>query len=138
MTSDGEEQVHPVHNVFNILGNKGFLRGEEGINTLEAVQMFYKEIGVKARKPTLINENLFEKDVLESFPMGKSIPQFKAVITLVKKNSNNEDIFHAVRCSQLFVGSSDKKNYSCTHKKSCRKEGKQSAEERQDDCDGVR
>ena len=85
--------MHPVHNAFNILTNRGFLREEESINTLEAVRMFYEKIGENSRKPTLMNQ-----DVLEFCPMGNSVAEFQAVITLVKKVSDNEELlYHVVR-----------------------------------------
>ena len=97
-TLDGDEQVHPVYNALNILSNKGFLR-EEGIYTLEAVQIFDEENWQTPGKPTLKNQ-----DVLDFCPMGNSVPEFKAVITLVKKSSENLELsYHVDRVFTFYV-----------------------------------
>ena len=57
--SDGSEQQHSVPNAFKTLENKGFLRNE-GLNTLEAVQMFYKAICEEPMKPKCEEIDLLE------------------------------------------------------------------------------
>ena len=60
------KQAHCVHSAFNVLEYKGFLN-DEGINTLEAIQMFYDAIGGKPRKSGYV-----EKDLIDFCPPGQS------------------------------------------------------------------
>ena len=72
--------------------NKGFL-GDEGINRLGAVQEFYEKIEKDPSHPTLKTE-----DMLDFCPDGMNDPAYKAVITLVKRNSVTKEVsYHAVR-----------------------------------------
>ena len=89
----GPEQRHFVHNAFNILVNEGFLREEQGVYTLEAVQKFFEIINEKPRKATM------EIKDLETFcPPGVFTLKYQAVITLVYENSHTKQKnYHAVR-----------------------------------------
>ena len=60
------KQAHCVHSAFNMLEYKGFLN-DEGINTLEAIQMFYGAIGEQPRKSGYV-----EKDLIDFCPPGQS------------------------------------------------------------------
>ena len=88
----GEEQRHYIHNTFNVLVNEGFLRDQQGVQTLEVVQKFYKITKLKPRKATKI-----EIDILDLCPKGAHVLPSQAVITCVQiDSSTNEAYYHAV------------------------------------------
>ena len=81
------------HNAFNILVNEGFLRDQQGVQTLEVVQEFYKIVNEKPRKATRVKKDLIDF-------CGKYTLLYHAVITLLYHDSNtNVKSFHAVRVS---------------------------------------
>ena len=95
--SAGVEQQHYVHNALNILVNEGFLRNQQGAQSLEAVQKFYNIIKQPMRKATMHFEDLNSKDYC---PDGKSILEIQAVIVLFQEDSKtNEVFFHAAKVS---------------------------------------
>ena len=99
--SADEEQRHFVHNAFNVLTNEGFLRDQQGVQSLEVVQEFYKIIKEKPRRATQVAKDL--ESLCGSIP-GKFTLDYQAVITLVYEDSNtNEKYYHAVRVSKQFL-----------------------------------
>ena len=95
--SAGEEQRHYIHNVFNVLINQGFLRDQQGFESLEVVQKFYKISKLKPRKAQKV-----EIDILDLCPTGPHILPNQAVITCVQIDSTtSEAYYHAVRCSKF-------------------------------------
>ena len=88
---DGEEQQHRVSNAFNILANEGFLRDQQGVQTLEVVNEFYKIIEQELKRATLKVSNLL------SFcgKISDHEVEPKPVITLTK-TENGETFGHAV------------------------------------------
>ena len=97
--SAGEEQRHFVHNAFNVLINEGFLRDQQGAQSLEVVQNFYEIIKEPMRKA--IKQ---VKDLNTLFPPGKFTLDYQAVIILVYEDSKtNEKCYHAVRVSITWV-----------------------------------
>ena len=82
MVSAGDYQLHMTRNVFNVLGNGGFLR-DQGILTLESVQEFYKIMGEEPRDATKIVSNLLD---FCSQPGYRELPH-KPVITLTNTSS---------------------------------------------------
>ena len=96
---DSEEQQHCVANAFNILTNEGFLRDQQGVQTLEVVQKFYEITGQKLERATLKISNLLDfcnriGDDVEVQP--------KPVLTLKKTTENGETCFHAVVLKSYF------------------------------------
>ena len=77
----------------NILVNEGFLRDQQGVQSLEVVQKFYQIIKEPMRKATM------EVKDLNSFcPPGKFTFDNQAVILLVYKDTKTkEEYYHAVR-----------------------------------------
>ena len=103
MFSAGEEQRHFVNNAFNILINEGFLRDQQGVQTLEVVQKFYEIINESMRKATVV-----VKDLNTFCPSGKWTLDYQAVVILVYEDSqSNEKGYHAVRvfisCDNRFL-----------------------------------
>ena len=95
----GEEQRHYIHNTFNVLVNEGFLRDQQGVQTLEVVQKFYKITKLKPRKATKI-----EIDILDLCPRGLCVHPNQAVITCVQIDSTtNEAYYHAVTVSKQTI-----------------------------------
>ena len=95
LCSAGVEQRHTVVNAFNILVNGGFLRDQQGVQTLEVVQRFYEIINQPMPKA-----NMHMKDLNLFCPPGKLTLDYQAVVTLVYENSQtNEKYYHAVRVS---------------------------------------
>ena len=82
-----------MHNAFNILVNEGFLRNQQGVQTIEVVQKFYQVINEPMRKATMV-----KKDLNSLCPDGKFTLNYQAVIILVFEDSQaNETLYHAVR-----------------------------------------
>ena len=82
-----------IRNVFNVLGNHGFLR-DQGVLTLEVVQQFYRLIREKPKPASVKVSNL-----LEFCPPTSDICELddQPVITLMKKYSDTESKdFHVV------------------------------------------
>ena len=95
----GEEQRHYIHNTFNVLTNEGFLRDQQGIETLEVVQKFYEITKLEPRKAKKV-----EIDILALCPKGRYILPIQAVITCVQiYSSTNEAYYHAVKVSQQTI-----------------------------------
>ena len=94
-TLAGEEQRHYIHNVFNVLVNQGFLRDQQGFETLEIVQKFYQ---ITKLTPTKVKK--VEIDILDLCPTGHCVHSNQAVITCVEiDSSTNMPYYHAVRVS---------------------------------------
>ena len=92
-TSAGVEQQHYVENALNILVNEGFLRDQQGVQSLEAVQKFYNIIKQPMRKATMHFEDLNSKDYC---PDGRFTLKIQAVIVLFYEDSKtNEMSYHA-------------------------------------------
>ena len=80
-------------NAFNILVNEGFLRDQQGVQTLEFVQKFYEIIKDKPRRATMVKKELSDF-------CGKYTLLYHAVIALLYHDSKtNDTTFHAVRVS---------------------------------------
>ena len=95
----GEEQRHFVENAFNILVNEGFLRDEQGVHTLEAVQKIHEIIQEPMREATME-----WRDLNSYCPAGKFTLFYQAVITLVYQVSQSDEIYyHAVRVSIILI-----------------------------------
>ena len=93
-TSAGVEQRHYVKNALNILVNEGFLRDQQGVQSLEAVQKYYNIIKQPTGKATMLSEDL------NSFPNGRFTLKILAVIVLFQEDSKtNEVSYHAVKVS---------------------------------------
>ena len=86
----GENQDHILENVFNVLGNQGFLR-DQGILTLESVQLFYEAIGQEPKVATLKTPNLL--DICTE--LGSNELVHRPVITLTR-SQNGKTSGHAV------------------------------------------
>ena len=82
MALAGEYQIHITRNVFNVLGNRGFLR-DQGILSLESVQEFYKIIDEEPRDASKRVANL----LYFCSQAGYHELSYKPVITLTNKNS---------------------------------------------------
>ena len=92
----GVEQQHFVHNAFNILVNEGFLRDQQGVQTLEVVQKFYKIINERPRKAIMVKKCMYE------FCKKQSL-EHHAVITLLYDDSKtNFETVHAVRVPKTY------------------------------------
>ena len=48
----GQEQKHFVHNALNVLVHEGFLRDQQGVQSLEVVQKIHEIIKKKPRRAT--------------------------------------------------------------------------------------
>ena len=83
MPSAGENQLHVIRNVFNVLGNHGFLR-DQGVLTLETVQEFYRLIREKPKPASMKVSKL-----LDFCPPSVEICELdnQPVITLMKTSS---------------------------------------------------
>ena len=108
--SAGEEQKHMVENAFNVLLNEGFLRNQQGVQSLEVVQKFYEVIQEPIRRATLVKKDLMDFCVKYELPNEdfeanlKCTFLYHAVITLIVEDSDtNEKFFHAVRVSKHFI-----------------------------------
>ena len=92
-TLAGEEQRHFVSNAFNILVNEGFLREQQGFQSLEVVQKFFEIIKEPIEKATMD-----VKDLNWYCPPGKLTLIYQGVIILVYEDSQtNVKSYHAVR-----------------------------------------
>ena len=81
----GHEQRHFLQNAFNVLVNEGFLRDQQGVQTLEIVQKFHEIIKQPMTKAKLVKKNL------NSFcPAGHLILKQQAVIILVLEDSQSK------------------------------------------------
>ena len=70
-----------MHNAFNVLKNNGFLH-DEGLNSLEAVQIFYSLINEQPKKPNYLLVHL-----LDFCQRGyDSTRYYRPVVLLVKNN----------------------------------------------------
>ena len=95
----GQEQRHYIYNTFNVLANQGFLRDQQGIQTLEVVQRFYEITKLKPIKAKKV-----ELDILDVCPTGHCVHSNQAVITCVKIDSSaNVPYYHAVMVSELTI-----------------------------------
>ena len=83
----GDNQKHITENVFNVLGNYGFLRNEKGILTLESVQKFF-EIIDQPRFAAMRKVNL----LYFCDQHGNQKLEHQPVITLMKKNSRTGEV----------------------------------------------
>ena len=93
--SAGPEQRHFVQNAFNVLVNEGFLRDQQGVQTLEVVQKFFEIIQKPMSKATMV-----KLDLNTFFPVGKFTLDHQAVMTLVREDSKTSiKYYHAVRMS---------------------------------------
>ena len=94
----GLEQQHSVYNAFNILEYEGFLRDQQGVQTLEVVKKFYDIINEEPRKAIVEEKNLSEF-------CEKQTLKHHAVITLLYESyddSNTKvETVHAVRVSNF-------------------------------------
>ena len=94
----GQEQKHFVHNALNVLVHEGFLRDQQGVQSLEVVQKVYEIIKKKPRRATQVVKDL---ESLCGGISGKFTLDYQAVITLVYEDSQtNEKYYHAVRVSK--------------------------------------
>ena len=100
--------MHMVENAFNVLVNEGFLREQQGVQTLEAVQKFYEIINESMGRATMVKKDLMDLSKKHSLQYKDSMGYLRytfldqAVITLVLTDSaTNKEYFHAVRVSKL-------------------------------------
>ena len=96
-----------IENAFNVLVNEGFLRDQQGVQSLEVVQNFYEIINEPIRRARLVKKNLMDfyrkYTLLYQDFKGKYTFSYEAVITLVFEDSEtSEKYFHAVRVSKFF------------------------------------
>ena len=80
----GENQLHVIKNVFNVLANHGFLR-DQGVLTLQVVQHFYAMIREKPEPATIKVSTLL--DVCEPSANFRELEN-QPVITLMKECSD--------------------------------------------------
>ena len=91
----GHEQRHFVQNAFNVLVNEGFLRDQQGFQSLDVVQKFFEII-----KEPMSKAKLVEKDLNSICPAGNFTLYRQAVIIMVQEDSQtNIEYYHAVRVS---------------------------------------
>ena len=95
----GVQQRHYIHNTFNVLVNEGFLRDQQGVQSLEVVQKFYE-----ITKLTPRNAKKVEKDILDLCPTGSCVHSNQAVITCVEIDSTTKaPYYHAVKVSKKTI-----------------------------------
>ena len=88
----GEYQGHITTNVFNVLAHGGFLR-DQGILSLESVQLFYKLINRELTNASMITSNLL--DFCDQY--GEHELSYQPVIRLtIISSSTGESQGHAI------------------------------------------
>ena len=92
----GVEQQHFVHNAFNILVNEGFLRNQQGVQTLEVVQKFYAIINEKPRKATMEEKCMYE------FCKKQTLKNHAVITLLYDDSETNVETVHAVKVSKTY------------------------------------
>ena len=92
----GVEQQHFVHNAFNILVNEGFLRDQQGVQTLEVVRKFYEIINEKPRKATMVKKCMYE------LCKKQTLKHHAVIILLYDDSKSNVETVHAVRVSKTY------------------------------------
>ena len=95
--SAGLDQLQDVFGAFEVLVNEGFLH-DQGVLTLEAVQMFYELILEEPERAIMIEEKLVD------FCQSNSDENQPVVILMVKSLNESREYYHAVTMKRASIG----------------------------------